>query len=132
MAVIQEDNPLSQTLDDDYYMDIQDAINPDDLTQRLNSNISTLNAIILSDPTLANMILHGQGLQQMANSLARSGQIWFDEVVLPNNGDEPRLGSMEVDTFHQHLALEYPEPHRSIANPDMDHLANIILDIDTN
>jgi hypothetical protein len=129
MDVIQEDNRLSQTTDEDYYMDFQDEVNPDDLIQRQHKNISALNAIILSDPTLANMILHGQGLQRMANSLARTGQRWFDEVVLPNNGDEPRLGSMEVDTFHQHLALEYPEPHRSIPNPDMDHLADTILDM---
>jgi hypothetical protein len=127
------EDPVSQAspspaIDEDLDMEVQDHVNIQELNQRRHRNLCALNAIILSDPTLANMLLHGQGLQQMANSLAGMGQRWFDEVVLPNNGHEPRIGSMEVDTFHQHLALKYPNPHRIIHNPNMDQLAQLILD----
>ena len=94
---------------------------------RREGNVKALNAMILSNPTLSNMILHGQGLQKLAECLAQAGQTWFDEVVLTNDGNEPRLGFRDVDNFHQYLSLEYPRPHRVIETPDMDDLADIIV-----
>ena len=111
----------------DYVMEEEEASLEDDSNRQFN-NLMTLNAIILSDPTLANMLIHGQGLQQMANSLAEAGSAWFDNNVMPNGGIEPRLGVLEVDTFYQQLALMYPTPRRSIHNPDMDNLAQNIVD----
>ena len=134
MDVIEEDNQPSQkyhisALDEDHDMEVQDTVDKDKRNARQISNIAALNTIILLDPTLSNMIVHGRGLQQLANSLARTGQRWVEEVIQPNNGKEPKLGSMEVDTFHQHLSSKYPNPHRSIPNPDMDNLADAMFDV---
>jgi len=109
-------------------MEIDEALDVDVINQRRQNNLATLNAIILSDPTLADMLLHGQGLQKMANSLAKAGQKWFDTIVLPNAGLEPKLGSKEVDIFYHHLALKYPNPHQIFPNPSMEHLANSIME----
>ena len=132
MDVMEDSHPsqISQlsALDQDYDMEDQDTIDKDKRNARQLSNIAALNTIILLDPTLSNMILHGQGLQQMADALARQGQRWFEQVVVPNGGEDPRLGSMEVDTFHQHLALKYPDPHLSFPNPDMDSLGQDMFD----
>jgi hypothetical protein len=116
-------------VEEDVEMEVDEALDIEATNQRRQNNLATLNAIILSDPTLADMLLHGQGLQKMANSLAKAGQKWFDRIVLPNAGIEPKLGSKEVDVFYHHLALRYPNPHQIFPNPSMDNLSNSILEM---
>jgi len=95
--------------------------------KRLESNLTALTSAVLSDPTLRNMIVHGQGLQRLTDSLAAAGQEWHHDVVVANEGREPQVGAMEVATFYQRRALQYPEPYRIIQNPDMDSLKDDLL-----
>jgi hypothetical protein len=95
--------------------------------KRLESNLTALTSAVLSDPTLRNMIVHGQGLQQLTDSLAAAGQKWHHNVVMANEGIEPRVGAMEVASFYQRRALQYPEPYRIIQNPNMDLLEHDLL-----
>jgi hypothetical protein len=98
-----------------------------DFDTRLQNNLSTITSAILADPTLWNMVVHGEGLQRMLGSLALLGQKWHDEVV-SENGRHPEVGEREVGVFHQYEAITYPIPYRSFGNPDMDSLKDRLME----